>query len=425
MIDIKFIRENPDAAKQAAAAKRLPVDVDAFLELDTRRRELETSVNMLRNEQKRAGERIAKASAEERAELTENMGVLKDRIRQIDGELAQLGEQIDDAMLLMPAIPDADVPPGTSDDDNVEVRTWGEPKRKADYGFEFRDHVDLGERLGLFDLERGVKVAGSRNYVLTGAGAQLHEAVMRLAWDIMVGKGFTPLSVPVLVNEQIMYGTGFFPMHRDEVYLAERDAQALVGTSEVPVTGLHSDEILDADALPKLYFARSTCFRREAGAAGRDTRGLYRVHFFDKIEQVVLCKADKAESAKWHEQILANAEELLQALELPHRVVEVCIGEMGQGKVRMYDIETWMPSREQFSETHSASKFHDFQSRRLNIRYRGDDGKPVFVHTLNNTVAASPRLLIPLIEMNQQADGSIRVPERLRGYMGGVEVIGV
>jgi seryl-tRNA synthetase len=228
----------------------------------------------------------------------------------------------------------------------------------------------------------------------------------------------------VLVNDALMYGTGFFPLHREEVYLCERDGQSLVGTAEVPVTGYHCDEILDEAELPKLYFARTTCFRREAGAAGKDTRGLYRIHYFDKVEQVVLCKADAAESRKWHETIIANSEAVLQALGLPYRLMEVCTGDMGQGKVRMFDIETWMPSREDYGETHSASRFHDFQARRLNLRYRrSDTGKPDFCHTLNNTVIASPRILIPLLELNQNADGSVTVPAALRKYMGGVERI--
>ena len=273
-------------------------------------------------------------------------------------------------------------------------------------------------------MDRGVKIAGTRNYVLRGAGALLHEAVLRLAFDMMTERGFLPMTVPVLVNDALMYGTGFFPLHREEVYLCERDGQSLVGTAEVPVTGYHCDEILDEAELPKLYFARTTCFRREAGAAGKDTRGLYRIHYFDKVEQVVLCKADAAESRKWHETIIANSEAVLQALGLPYRLMEVCTGDMGQGKVRMFDIETWMPSREDYGETHSASRFHDFQARRLNLRYRrSDTGKPDFCHTLNNTVIASPRILIPLLELNQNADGSVTVPAALRKYMGGVERI--
>jgi seryl-tRNA synthetase len=346
-------------------------------------------------------------------------------LKELDVRRAELESELQAKMLLAPQIPayDEGVPVGADASDNVEVRRVGQPRAKADFGFPFQDHIALGEALRLFDLERGVKLAGSRNYVLTGAGAMLHEAVLRLAWDLMVERGWTPLTVPVLVSEKLMYGTGFFPLHRDEVYLCERDEQCLVGTAEVPVTGFHGDEILEAEELPKRYVARSTCFRREAGAAGKDTRGLYRIHFFDKLEQVVVCRAEAAESRKWHEEIIRNAEDVLAALELPYRVVEVCTGDMGQGKVRMFDIETWMPSREQYSETHSASRFHDFQARRLNLRYREDKGKPRFCHTLNNTVIASPRILIPLLEVHQQKDGGVRVPAALRKYVNGMERI--
>ncbi len=482
MIDLKLIREHPDLVKRAARDKNMTCDVDQILAVDARRRTLETEFGELRHKQNQTGERIAKAPKEEKAALAAEMGTLKARLKEIDDEKAALEAQLQQLMLLVPQIPayDEGVPVGASAAQNVPVRTVGTPKRKEEFGFAFRDHVELGAAHNLFDVDRGVKIAGSRNYLLTGAGAMLHEAVLRLAWDVMLraeyprndaeaagGAGilpasissevasaaqpmegstdpsapsslrrsvasslsgaqrpslrFIPLTVPVLVTERLMYGTGFFPLHRDEVYLCERDEQALVGTAEVPVTGFHMDEILDEAELPKLYFARSTCFRREAGAAGRDTRGLYRIHFFDKLEQVVICKADAAESRRWHEAIIANAETVLQALELPYRVIEVCTGDMGQGKVRMYDIETWMPSRDAYSETHSASRFHDFQARRLNIRYRDTAGKVHVCHTLNNTVIASPRILIPLIETYQQPDGSIRIPAALRGYMGGIE----
>jgi seryl-tRNA synthetase len=268
-----------------------------------------------------------------------------------------------------------------------------------------------------------VKIAGARNYVLTGVGAMLHEAVLRLAFEMMVRRGFTPLTVPVLVNDALMEGTGFFPLHREEVYVVERDEKSLVGTAEVPVTGLHADEILPLSELPKRYIARSPCFRREAGAAGRDTHGLYRIHYFEKLELVVLCSADAAESTRWHNEILSCAEQLLQALEMPYRVVEVCTGDMGQSKVRQYDVETWMPSREMYSETHSASRYHDFQARRLKLRYRDENGKPQVCHTLNSTVVASPRILIPLLELNQNADGSVNIPAALRKYVNGVERI--
>ena len=436
MIDIKLIREYPDLVRQAAVDKRMNIDVDRILEVDTRRRALETEFNELRCQQRTTGEKIAKATKEEKAAMSQALRQLKTRLKEIDEERGRVEAELHELMLLVPQIPNPDAPVGEDESGNVEIRRVGEPRPKEDLGFELKDHLDLGLSLGLLDIDRGVKLAGSRNYVLTGVGAMLHEAVLRLAWDIMLSRRFEkpgqpetqlrfqPLTVPVLVNDSLMYGTGFFPLHRDEVYLCERDGQSLVGTAEVPVTGLHGDEILDADDLPKLYFARSTCFRREAGAAGRDTRGLYRIHFFDKIEQVVVCRADPAESAYWHDVIIQNAEAVLQALELPYRVVEVCTGEMGQVKVRMYDLETWLPSRESYSETHSASRFHDFQARRLGLRYRNEQtGKPEFCHTLNNTVIATPRILIPLLELNQNADGSVTIPAALRPYMNGLERI--
>jgi seryl-tRNA synthetase len=425
MIDIKLIRENPDLVRKAAADKNLTVDIDRLLEVDARRRALETEWNDLRHRQNQAGERIARAAREEKAALAQEMAQLKARLKSIDPQREQADAELRELMLLVPQIPDPAVPVGHDESANVEIRRVGYPKTKSDFGFEFKDHLELGTRLGIIDVERGVKIAGSRNYVLRGSGAMLHEAILRLAWELMIERGFTPLTVPALVDNRLMYGTGFFPLHQEEVYICERDGQSLVGTAEVPVTGYHGDEILDESELPKLYVARTTCFRREAGAAGKDTRGLYRIHYFDKVEQVVVCKADPAESARWHEVILSNAEDVLKALELPYRVVEVCTGEMGQGKVRMFDIETWMPGRGAFGETHSASRFHDFQARRLNLRYRrAETGKPDFCHTLNNTVIASPRILIPLLELNQQADGSVTIPPALRPYLRGMERIG-
>jgi len=263
----------------------------------------------------------------------------------------------------------------------------GEPPQ---FDFPMKDHVELGKALGIIDIERGVKLSGSRNYVLKGAGALLHQAVLRLAADSMLAKGYVPLTVPVLVREEMMYGTGWFPIGRDQAYLVERDGLSLVGTAEVPVTAYHADEILEAAELPKKYVALSTCFRREAGAAGKDTYGLYRIHYFDKVEQVIIGPNDKERSVAFHQEILSNAEEVMQALELPYRVVQVCTGDLGQGQVEKFDLETWMPSRNSYGETHSASRFYEFQARRLNLRYRGEDGRVRLCHTLNNTVIASP-----------------------------------
>jgi seryl-tRNA synthetase len=314
------------------------------------------------------------------------------------------------------------VPEGKDDTQNVELRRWGEPRR---FAFEPQDHVALAEAQGWLEIERAARIAGSRNYVLRGELSRLEGAVMRWALDLMIAKGFVPLSVPTLVRTESMVGTGYFPGGEEQAYRTdERDDLCLVGTAEVPVTALHAGEILALDALPIRYVALSSCYRREAGTYGKDTRGLYRVHQFQKVEQVVIDVADERRSRAHHEAITRNAEELLQALELPYRVVDVCGGDLGLPQVRKFDIETWMPSRGGYGETHSASVFHDFQARRLDLRYRDAEGKVWHCHTLNNTVAASARMLIALLENHQQADGTVLVPEPLRAYLGGAERLG-
>ncbi|MDH4241786.1 MAG: serine--tRNA ligase, partial [Phycisphaerae bacterium] len=292
------------------------------------------------------------------------------------------------------------------------------------FDFEPKDHVQLGLDLDIIDIERGVKLAGSRNYILKGDGALLHWAVLRFAMDYMVGRGYVPFSVPVLMKDETMTGTGFFPGSEDQTYQMEKDRLNLAGTAEVPLTAYHMAEILKAKELPLKYVAMSSCFRREAGAAGKDTYGLYRIHQFDKIEQVVICENSAEVSNKFHDEILANAEAVMKALDLPYRVANVCTGDLGRGQVKKFDIEAWMPSRENYCETHSASKFYEFQARRLNLRYKDPATKKnLFCHTLNNTVIASPRILIPILELYQNADGSITIPEVLRPYMNGREII--
>lgn len=421
MIDIKLLRAQPDRYRWAARVKGYDEkQIDELLAVDAELLRARQELQDIKTRQNQAGKEIARLTGPDKQAAVAAMAELKARAKALQETIEQLEPKFHQLMLRMPQIPDPAVPVGKDASENVEIRRVGQPRS---FDFEIRDHVALGEALGILDIPRAVKLAGSRNFILRGAGAMLHQAVLRLAIDTIVSRGFELMTVPVLVQESVMEGTGYFPLGRDEAYLCERDHQALVGTAEVPLTAYHSDEILDAGELPKTYAAVSTCFRREAGAAGKDTHGLYRIHFFDKVEQVVLCRADEAESARWHEAIIANAEAVLQALELPYRVIEVCTGDMGQGKVRMYDIETWMPSRNAYSETHSASRFGDFQARRLNLRYRDEDGKIHFCHTLNNTVIASPRILIPLLELNQQADGSITIPAALRPYLGGREAI--
>ncbi len=437
MVDLKDLRENPERYRTAAKVKRINADIDALLKLDERFRSLQVKREQMTAEKNQIGKQIGqiagqmkKASAEQKAGLEEQMKKLQARPaelkgleQQIEPELAELDKKIQEILLTVAQPPDADVPEGKDDTENVEVRRWGQVKQ---FDFPLKDHEQLGRELGMIDVERGVKLAGTRSYFLTGGGALLHQAVLRLAVDVMVERGFTLMSVPVIVREGAMQGTGYFPLGREQAYALtnEEPPVYLVGTAEVSLTAYHMGEILDLKDLPRKYFAQSPCFRREAGTYGKDTAGIYRIHQFDKVEQVVVCRNDIAESKRWHEVITANAEAVLQKLELPYRIVAVCTGDLGQGQVAKYDIETWMPSRKNYSETHSSSRFYDFQARRLNMRYRDEDGKVKFCHTLNNTVIASPRILIPIMEYNQNADGSITVPAALRPYMGGVEKIG-
>ena len=440
MLDIKFIRENVELVKQSAKAKRIACDVDRLIEVDQRRRELQLALDKFREQVKESGQRIGllrnsksewykravaegKTDADIKAEADHvqvELTAIKPKIKELEDSIGPILAEFEQLMLTIPQPADQDVPVGKDESENVELRKFGEVRR---FDFEPKDHVTLGAELGIIDIERGVKLAGSRNYVLKGDGALLHQAVLRLAQDMMVARGFTPMVVPVLVKEAVMYGTGYFPSGRDQAYLCERDELSLVGTAEVPITAYHSDEMLNESDLPLKYCAMSTCFRREAGAAGKDTTGLYRIHLFDKVEQVIVCRNDKEESKRWHEQILQNAEDVVHALGLPYRVVNVCTGDLGMGQVQKFDIETWMPSRNAYGETHSASRFYEFQSRRLKLRYRDGAKKVHFCHTLNNTVIASPRVLIPILELFQNRDGTVTIPSALRPYMGGRERI--
>lgn len=422
MLDLKFIRQHPDRVREAARKKRIPCDVDRILLLDEERREVGQAVDGLRAEQKRAAKGMGGVDAAARERLLEEQRALKQDLKAKEERLGGIEAELQQLLLRVPNIPAEAVPEGKDDSENVEVARWGEPRRPD---FELRDHVSLAEAQDWLDIQRGARLAGSRNYVLKGDLSLLEHAVMRFALDSMVARGFVPLSVPTLVRTETMVGTGYFPGGEEQAYRCdERDDLCLVGTAEVPVTALHQDEILALDQLPLRFVALSACYRREAGTYGKDTRGLYRVHQFQKVEQVVIDVADEARSLEHHHLILANAEAVLQALELPYRVVNVCGGDLGQPQVQKFDIETWMPSREGFGETHSASRFHDFQARRLNLRYRDGDGKVHFCHTLNNTVAASARMLLALIENHQGRDGRVWVPAPLRSYLGGREWLG-
>ena len=422
MLDLKFIRQDPEAVRAGAEKKRIACDVDRILELDAASRAVGVDLDSLRQRQKEAGGRMAKATPEERAGLLEEQKGLKAELKGLEERKGQLDEELRGLLLQVPMPPAAEVPDGADDEENVELRRVGEPRT---FDFEPRSHQDLGELHGWIDTERGARLAGSRNYLLKGDLVLLESAVLRCAVDLMAARGFTPVTVPTLVRTEAMQGTGYFPGGEEQAYRCdERDDLWLVGTAEVPLTAMHAGEILSHEDLPLRFVAQSSCYRREAGTYGKDTRGLYRVHQFQKVEQVVVDVDDEARSLEHHQAILQNAEDLMQSLELPYRVVNVCGGDLGQGQVQKFDIETWMPSREGYGETHSASRFHDFQARRLNLRYRGEDGKVRHCHTLNNTFAASTRMLIALLENHQQADGTVRVPEPLRPYLAGREVLG-
>lgn len=417
MLDLKRIREEPAAVKAGARKKRIQADdlVDSILALDENRRKLQEERDRLKARQREAGKEIARAKGEERDRRIAEQSEIAARVKEIEPELSRAEGDLEALLLRVPNIPDPEVPEGETDQDNVEVRRVGEPR---DFGFPPKDHLALGEALDLIDIPRAAKLAGSRTYILKNEGALLELAVLQYTLDSLIRKGFQPMIVPTLVKRPALVGTAYFPGGEEQAYACEKDELYLIGTSEVPVTAYHSGEVLSEAELPKLYAGYSTCYRREAGAAGKDTKGLYRIHQFNKVEQVVICRADPEESKRQHAFILENAEAIVRDLGLPYRVVNVCGGDLGIPQVQKYDIETWMPSRGGYGETHSASRFYDYQSRRLDMRYKDSQGKMRFCHTLNNTAIASPRILIAILENYQEKDGSVTVPEVLRKYVG-------
>jgi len=414
MLDIKFIRENKEVVQAGAKKKHIDINIDDLIALDDKRREIMTSLEKKRSEQNAISEKIPTASAEDRQKMINDMKVVKESMQKEEESLKEIMKSWQDAMLRVPNIPDMSVPDGDSDKDNKEVRVWGEiPK----FDFTPKNHVELMEKHGMLSLDRGVKVAGFRGYFLTGDGAKLQFALWQFVNDFFSKKaGFIPMIVPSLVRREPFMGTGYLPQSEEELYKTQ-DGEYLSGTAEVATMGYYMDEMIDKKNLPIKMLSFSPAFRREAGSHGKDTKGIIRVHEFYKYEQVVLCEASHTTSVAFHEELTANAEELMKELELPYHVVVNCGGDLGLGQVKKYDIEAWMPSENTYRETHSSSYFHDFQTRRLNIRYRDDDGKMKFVHSLNNT-ALSGRPLIVIVENYQQADGSIKIPKVLQKYMG-------
>jgi seryl-tRNA synthetase len=421
MIDIKLIRENPEPFKTACKAKNFYVDIDRLLQLDGDLRKAKTRLQEITTEKNTLGKSIPKLSGDEKQNLLNKLAEYKNEEATLNDQIKKSQPELDELMLQVPQPADDDVPFGKDDTENVEIAKWGEIRQ---FDFEPKDHIQLGMALDIIDVERAVRLSGTRNYFLKGAGAMLHWAILRFSIDYMVSRGYVPFSVPMLMKNEAMAGTGYYPGSEEQTYRMERDELNLAGTAEVPLTAYYMGEILAQEKLPQKFVGLSTCYRREAGAAGKDTYGLYRIHQFDKVEQVVICANDAAESAKYHEEIRTNSEGVMQALGIPYRVVKVCTGDLGRGQAKKYDIEAWMPSRKSYGETHSASKFFDFQARRLNLRYKDNQTKKnMFCHTLNNTVIASPRVLIPVLELNQNKDGSVTVPMVLRPYMGGMDRI--
>jgi seryl-tRNA synthetase len=429
MIDLKDLRENPEKYRRGAQLKRVQVDIDAILALDEKRVAAQREFEQYRTQQNEASRSIGRLKdPAEKKEAISRMGEIKAQVKEAEDRMKAAEAEALPLLLQVPQPPDDDVPVGQDSSDNVVLYKTGQPR---EFSFKPRSHIELGESLGLFDSPRGVRLGGSRSYYLVGVGAQLHQAILRYAFDMMVNEhGFSPLSVPVLVREAALIGTGFFPAGREQTYFVQEDELFLTGTAEVGLTAFRMNEVLDEAELPLKYTAVSTCFRREAGTYGKDTAGLYRVHQFDKCEQVVICRNDVEESKRWHKQMLGFSEELLKRLELPYRVIACCTGDIGVKNASQMDIETWMPSRLEpgkpdsaYGETHSASRLYEFQARRLNLRYKDKEGKVRFCHTLNNTVAASPRILIPILENYQNEDGSVTVPTVLRPLMNGMERI--
>jgi len=415
MLDIRFIRENKDLVKDGAKKKRIEVDIDKLISLDDKRLELLKITETMRAEQNKTSFTISNRLEEpEKKQLLHEMKILKDEMKVKEDELKEVMIEWQKIMLSVPNIPDMSVPEGESDEDNQEVRAEG---AKPNFSFTPKDHVELMTMHDMADFERGTKVAGFRGYYLKNDGALLEMAIWQLFMDKLVGKGYTPMIVPSLVNKETLFGTGYLPQGEEDLYKTQ-DADYLAGTGEVATMAYHMNEVIDKSKLPMKFASFSPCFRREAGAHGKDVKGLFRVHEFFKLEQVVLCEASHEESVKYHEEVTANVEEVLKELELPYHVVINCGGDLGLGQVKKYDIETWVPSQEKYRETHSASYFHDFQTRRLNIRYKDSDGKMRYVHSLNNTAIATPRILISLLENYQEEDGSIRVPKALEKYIG-------
>jgi len=412
MIDIAILRENPRALTAALARRGIEIDVDALGELDASRRSVRVEAEGLRAEQRLSGKAIAQLQGDEKEEAIARAGRIAEDYKAKLAEADELDAQFDAQWIRIPNLADDSAPDGATEDDSVEFKRWGEVPA---FGFEPQDHRQLGEALGMIDTERAARLSGSRFGYLMGPAVFLEFGLVRFAFDRLAERGFTPVVPPVMVREEALYGTGFLPDTEQQIYKLADDDLYLVGTAEVPLAGLHMDEILAEEDLPLRYAGFSSCFRRESGAAGRDTMGIFRVHQFDKVEMFSFCHPDRS----WdeHEFLFDIEESIIQALELPYRVVNVAVGDLGGSAAKKYDIEAWFPGQDRFREITSCSNTTDFQARRLNVRFKSENGNTL-VHTLNGTAIAVGRILIALMENHQQADGSILIPEVLQPYVG-------
>lgn len=429
MLDIKFIRENKDLVRKTIQQKGVDLDLDRLLELDRRRKELTAKTEELRKRSNEIAQKMKNKdlSQEEREGFIVQGRELREQISSgLEKELAEVEKEYDQLMLLTPNIPSADTPIGPDESHNKEVYRWGEPKK---FDFAMKDHVELGIALNILDLEKGAQTSGYRGYYLKNEGVLMHLGLIWYAIRKLTARGFQLMIPPTLVKEFALIGSGHFPAGKEEIYQisnpgklatgeAEKNPLFLVGTAEPSVLAYYANQKLQEKDLPIKVAGFSQCYRSEIGSYGKDTKGIYRIHEFMKVEQVILCKDDIEESNTYLEELRGVAQEILEELELPYRVIQLCTGDMGAGKYKMYDIETWMPSRDNYGETHSDSNLTDWQARRLNIKYRNDKGENRYVYTLNNTAIASPRILIAILENYQQKDGSVAVPKVLREWVG-------
>ncbi len=415
MIDIKFLRENPDVVRASQKGRGENVElVDQIIAIDEIKRAAINEFELLRQEQNTLSKSVGAAKGDEKAALLANAKELADKVKAADAKRAEVEEQAKQLILQLSNLLDTEAPIG-GEEDFVTIEHIGTPRDFARDGFEPRDHVELGKLLGAIDTERGAKVAGSRSYYLTGAGAMLEFALVNYAIQSALKNGFTPVIPPVLVNPSAMEGTGFLGQAAENVYWIEKDDVYLVGTSEVPLAAMHMDEILPADKLPLRYAGYSSCFRREAGTYGKDTRGIIRVHQFDKVEMFSFCKPEDAKEE--HKRLLQWEKDFLNAMEIPYRVIDVASGDLGSSATRKFDIEAWIPTQGAYREVTSTSNCTEFQARRLNIRYKDADGTKA-IATLNGTLVAIPRMIVAILENHQNADGTVNVPAALQPFLG-------